>query len=250
MNHLNMVRIQHLKEKLLREKKELEDWLDSGERFGLADSQREQSGELSMVDNHPGDTATEIYERAKDIALLERREHRLEQVMLALASMETGTYGLCAVCGSEIPYERLDAVPSTPYCIEHAEQEVSERRPIEEEFMQPPFGRTSLDGADQTGFDGEDVWQIVASWGNSNSPALAEDRQIEDYDDVVLEEDEQEGYVEPIESFLATDLYGDKVSVVRNKAYYRYLADKEGDRELEVLPLEETDESAQPQSSR
>lgn len=239
MKHLSEERVEHLKKKLQQEKEELEIWFEDNHTFGLNESLRDSIGELSVNDNHPGDHGTEVYERSKDIALQEKREHQLEQIHLALESMETGTYGSCAICGQAISYERLEAIPYTPYCKEHADQETSHRRPVEEEFLQPPFGRTSLDDAEQTGFDGEDAWQIVSSWGNSNSPALAEDRQIEDYDDVYLEADELEGSVEPIESFLATDLYGEQVSVVRNKTYRRYLDNEEGDRELELLPPDE-----------
>lgn len=234
MQHLTHAQLTKLKQQLLELKQNLQQQLEQ-QTFGLSESMREMTGELSTNDNHPADQATEIYERGKDIALAENTEHLLEQVMLALESMNTGKYGRCSICDTPIPYERLEVIPYTPYCKQHAEQDVSDRCPIEEQFLQPPFGRTSLDGADQTGFDGEDAWQIVASWGNSNSPAMAEDRQIEDYDDVYLEEDEGEGYVEPPESFIATDLYGNNVYVVRNRTYYQYMSNLEGDRELELL---------------
>lgn len=239
MNHLNQAQIEQLRSALLNIRQQLEQGIELNGEFGLSESMRDMSGELSVNDNHPADNATELYERSKDYALQEKREHTLEQVMLALESMNTGMYGKCVVCDRPIPFERLEVIPYAPYCISHADQDISYRRPVEEQFLMPPFGRTSMDGHDQTGFDGEDAWQIVASWGTSSSPALAEDRQIEDYDQVYIEEDEGEGFVEPMESFLATDLYGDNVSVVRNKTYYRYLDDGEGDRELEALPDDE-----------
>jgi len=243
MNHLKRYELEDLKQRLLAQKQELERWFEQNDGLGLAESMRDATGELSTNDNHPADGATEIYERGKDIALQENREHLLEEVLLALESMENGTYGTCAICGRDIPYERLKAIPSTPYCLKHAEEHVSQRRPAEEAFLHPPFGRMSLDGNDQTGFDGEDAWQIVSSWGNSDSPALAEDHRIEDYEEGYTEEDEREGYVEPIESFLASDLYGDKVSIVRNEEYYRYIRNNEGDRSLEVLTPDELDEA-------
>jgi len=36
----------------------------------------------------------------------------------ALARIEEGTYGWCQECGAEIPFERLEALPSTPYCVQ------------------------------------------------------------------------------------------------------------------------------------
>ena len=40
-------------------------------------------------------------------------EHSLERV-------DEGTYGVCAACGKDIPYERMEAVPDTDYCVDCA----------------------------------------------------------------------------------------------------------------------------------
>jgi len=99
--------------------------------------------------------------------------------------------------------------------------------------LQPPFGRTSLDERDQTAFDGEDAWQRLEAVGTSDSPAMAEGNANLDYDSMYIEADEHEGYVEPIENFLATDLTGKHVSIVRGRAYRRYMNAGEGDYLLE-----------------
>jgi len=49
-------------------------------------------------------------------------EQRLDQVGRALGRIEAGTYGLCQKCGRAIEAERLQAVPSTPFCRECAQQ--------------------------------------------------------------------------------------------------------------------------------
>jgi DnaK suppressor protein len=46
----------------------------------------------------------------------------LTQVRAALARIEDGTYGQCVVDGGAIDERRLEAVPWTPYCLQHAEQ--------------------------------------------------------------------------------------------------------------------------------
>lgn len=235
MSHLTEKQIAVFRERLVREKAELERRLGQNEHYGLAESIGEQISELSTYDNHPADIGTEMFERGKDIALNERTEFRLEDIDLALQRMDAGTYGHCEVCGKEIPLERLEALPMTVTCVDHAkERDKSFRRPVEEQFLNPPFGRTSLDEKEgQNGFDGEDAWQIVSSWGTSNSPAMAENRQVDGYDDIGIEEDEADGYVEPIENFVATDLYGKHVMVVRNETYRRYIEDGEGEALLE-----------------
>jgi YteA family regulatory protein len=232
---LDQEKIQTLRRRLLQEKSDLEARVNDNSHFGLAASFRDSTGELSAIDNHPADVGTEMFERSKDIALLEKEAFRLERVEAALHRMDTGEYGHCAECGKFIPLERLDALPTAIYCIEHEpRQETSNNRPIEEEFLSPPFGRTSLDELEgQNGFDGEDAWQIVESWGSSNSPAMAEGNQIEDYGSMAIEADENDGFVEPLESFLATDITGHNVTVVRNRAYKQYMANNEGDHLLE-----------------
>lgn len=47
---------------------------------------------------------------------------RLEIRMIdaALARMEAGEYGFCVTCGERISEERLDILPQTPFCKDHA----------------------------------------------------------------------------------------------------------------------------------
>lgn len=106
---------------------------------------------------------------------------------------------------------------------------------MEEQFLAPAFGRTSLDEReDQNGFDGEDAWQIVESWGTSNTPAMAESGDIDSYDVMAIEAAEElDGFVEAYESFVATDIYGHDVSIVRNRQYRKYLENGEGSGLLE-----------------
>ncbi|MGC9006454.1 MAG: TraR/DksA family transcriptional regulator [Sulfurihydrogenibium sp.] len=48
----------------------------------------------------------------------------------ALERIKNGTYGVCEVCGKEIEEERLQAVPWTTLCIQHAkEREMIEETP-------------------------------------------------------------------------------------------------------------------------
>jgi len=235
MNHLTEQQIRELNLQLLEEKLDLERHFDSNDNFGLSNSFIDSTGELSMYDNHPGDIASEIYEREKDISLQEHASFHLTQVNEALKHMEQGDYGTCIFCQAPISFERLQAIPTTLYCKEHVpDPEESERRPVEESFLHPPFGRTSMDEHDnETEFDGEDAWQIVESWGTSNTPAFAEDRNVENYNEMYIEADEHEGYVESFESFVATDLYGEHVTIVRSKAYRDYMHNGEGDPLLE-----------------
>ena len=82
----------------------------------------EETGELmsSSADNHLADTASETYERELDEGLEEDAQAQLREVEAALQRLEAGEYGACAVCGKQIPVERLEAVPWTTLCIDDA----------------------------------------------------------------------------------------------------------------------------------
>lgn len=246
MEKLSSQQLQQLKNELKSEKEQTEKRLRQNEHFGLKRSERDMSGELSTSDNLPADVGTDVYERGKDVALNEHAEQYLDDINRALDEIAYGRYGICRTCGTPIPYARLQTIPTTKYCKEHAPTLHSAKsaprdRPIEEAFLTPPFGRTSLDErSDQNQFDGEDAWQIVESWGTSNTPAMAENPdESSDYNHMFIEADELEGYVETMESFLATDIHGNHTSVVRNRQYRQYMHSEEGDRELEVATADE-----------
>lgn len=227
--------LNYFRHRLQEDQRLIEEQLRSSEEFGLGDSLRDMTGELTPIDNHPADLATELYERGKDIALLEQKELQLEAIDAALLAIEEGTYGRCVTCGREIPTDRLEAIPSTLYCVDHSpRQHVSANRPVEEDIMQIGVNQTSKNYNEVAGFDGEDSWQIVASWGNSDSPAMSQNRDVEDYDHIAIEAYENDGYVEAVESFLATDITGRNPIFVRNREYERYMEDGEGDSSLEV----------------
>ena len=80
---------------------------------GLGDGpESDELSELSDYDQHPADTATETFEREKDLSILEQLEAELVELQAALARVDEGTYGVDEVTGAPIDPERLDALPS------------------------------------------------------------------------------------------------------------------------------------------
>ena len=49
--------------------------------------------------------------------LLVRCREALEEIEEALRLIDQGEYGRCSVCGTAVPYERLEAVPATRRCV-------------------------------------------------------------------------------------------------------------------------------------
>ncbi|KIL73347.1 TraR/DksA C4-type zinc finger protein [Bacillus badius] len=222
---LTAEQVSKLRFQLEREKGELEGRLKSNDHFGLERAHSHESmGELSSYDNHPADEGTELYEREKDIALNEHEENQLKEIVRALEAMDRGEYGHCEICGKEIPFERLEAIPATAYCIDHSQNQIiSHDRPIEEGVLMPPFGKFDFDdSADESMvFDAEDAWQEVAQWGTSESPSDFINPPGH-YNDMYTEPEENIGYVEDYENFVGVDIEGRNITVYPNDQHERY----------------------------
>lgn len=81
--------------------------------------------ELSLVDQHPADIATDTFEKEKDLSILEHVDAQLADVDRALGRLEQGTYGTCEACGRRIDDDRLRARPAARFCID--DQQMAER---------------------------------------------------------------------------------------------------------------------------
>ena len=73
------------------------------------------------VSNHLADDATDIYEREKNMALIDDRQELLDQVAAALERIDNGTYGICLRTGKPINLERLEVLPYATYSVEAQE---------------------------------------------------------------------------------------------------------------------------------
>ena len=134
-------------------------------------------------------------------ALLDNARELRRKVRAALRRIEEGAYGRCAACGSEIEPERLEALPCAEFCLACQKREESHDpprlRPIEEEALHPPFGRSFRDRTSTVGYDGEDAWQDVARYGTAESPSDV--GGAVSYDELYVDGDERRGAVEEVE---------------------------------------------------
>ncbi|PAD75123.1 TraR/DksA C4-type zinc finger protein [Paenibacillus campinasensis] len=184
MSALTQPQLNELEQRLLQDKARLEQLIGSPEQSG-EDSLRDSTGELSAADNHPADLATEEFERSRNLAIHDKQAQELDRIDTALQRMDEGSYGTCAVCGRDIPYERLEALPSTIHCIEHASSHSSEdSRPVEEQVMTPPPSGAGVNRQRNAGqFDDAGAWEAVQDYGTSTSPALSPQPGTDDYKD-------------------------------------------------------------------
>jgi DnaK suppressor protein len=80
--------------------------------------QREVTGELSAVDQHPADVSDFTYQRELQATTQKILGREAQQVHEALRRQAEGKYGICEGCGRPIPRERLRARPSATLCVD------------------------------------------------------------------------------------------------------------------------------------
>ena len=83
----------------------------------LAAEGSDESSELSHVDQHPADTASEVSDHDREVALIESAQTRKAEAEAALARLDAGTYGSCVDCGKQIDEARLEFRPEAARCL-------------------------------------------------------------------------------------------------------------------------------------
>jgi DnaK suppressor protein len=87
---------------------------------------REQLRELDRdestleFDDNFADSAQVAAEQGENQALASQLREQLDDVEEALSKLDKGTYGRCEVCDKPIGEARLEVMPATRFCIEHA----------------------------------------------------------------------------------------------------------------------------------
>ena len=98
------------------------------EMESAGENERESTSELSSMDQHQADVGTELFDRERDLGILEAVEGELAEVERALTRIDEGTYGVCEACGKQIGDDRLEAQPYARLCVEDQQQAERESR--------------------------------------------------------------------------------------------------------------------------
>jgi DnaK suppressor protein len=109
-----------LRQRLLTERAELQDQLETLEENTFAASQSDMSGEVAF-DDETADAGTATFERERDLSIENNVRDLLAKIERALRRMDAGTYGLCDRCGRPIEKARIKALPYVDLCIKDAQ---------------------------------------------------------------------------------------------------------------------------------
>ena len=119
------------KKDLARFKKEIQKRINelNGNMDGIReDLNIDSKGNASLAQDsvysvHMADAGTDSYEREKGFHLMNREADYINFLNLALQRIDTGEFGICAVCGNKIPEERMMEVPNATKCVSCKEGE-------------------------------------------------------------------------------------------------------------------------------
>lgn len=162
MNKNELEKFKDILNKLKKEETDIKNDISEDE---IENSYSDNSSELSVYDNHPSDTSDQVFEKEKFIAIKSNQTDILDKIDKSLSKIEDGSYGKCELCGKNIPKERLESLPYAEYCID-CEKKIDEKKNIE--------------------------------WRNKDKGFESYSKNIS-IDKTNWDEDENEGYVEPVE---------------------------------------------------
>ena len=91
---------------------------ESQHELSFGGDQREMTGEVSQVGQHPADVSDFTFQRELDLTVEQILDREAEQIQDAMRAREEGRYGICENCGREISKERLEARPEATVCID------------------------------------------------------------------------------------------------------------------------------------
>lgn len=120
--------LRSIEERLQTERRDLAQALEHINEL-FRQTQAEDGGELSVIDQHIADVATETESRELDLMQRKFVEDRIALMDEALDRLHRGAYGRCVVCDEAIQPERLEVLPWTPYCLTHATLEATPASP-------------------------------------------------------------------------------------------------------------------------
>jgi len=77
----------------------------------------------SVYSVHMADAGTDSFEREKGFHLMNRETDYVNFLNLAIERIDSGEFGICSVCDSKIPEERMMEVPNATKCVSCKEDE-------------------------------------------------------------------------------------------------------------------------------
>jgi DnaK suppressor protein len=92
---------------------------------GIGNASNKQGGVTpdSIFSVHMADAGTDSHEQEKSFMLMNRESDYFKNLEVALERIEEGIFGVCKLCDSLIPEERMMEAPNATKCVQCKEKE-------------------------------------------------------------------------------------------------------------------------------
>ena len=115
---MNRDSAQKMKDRLLKEKEELEKELGKFAHRNTKATETDFNADFPNHGDKDDENAAEVAQYSDDLSLEDTLEKGLRDIESALKRIEEGAYGMCKYCKSEINELRLEARPTSSSCIQ------------------------------------------------------------------------------------------------------------------------------------
>jgi len=113
---LSLEKLKYYEDKIQKELKESLSYVENVNKDQSIGA-KESSGDLSSYSFHQADQGSDTNLMEQTVMLMEQERDKIRLLSDAMHRITDGTYGLCEICGCNIPEARLEIIPYAKYCI-------------------------------------------------------------------------------------------------------------------------------------
>jgi DnaK suppressor protein len=124
---LSASKLKHFEEIIKKELKESRAYIDKANQDQSIGA-KESSGDLSSYAFHQADQGSDTNLMEQTVMLMEQERDKIRLLNDALGRIMDGNYGICEICGEQIPENRLEIIPYARYCMDCKSKEEDKKR--------------------------------------------------------------------------------------------------------------------------
>lgn len=124
---MSAVKLKHFEDLIRKELQESRNYIDKANRDQSIGA-KESSGDLSSYAFHQADQGSDTNLMEQTVMMMEQEREKIRLLNDALRRISDGVFGLCEICGDQIPETRLEIIPYARYCMDCTSKEEDKKR--------------------------------------------------------------------------------------------------------------------------
>lgn len=124
---MSATKLKHFEELIRKELQESRNYIDKTNQDQSIGA-KESSGDLSSYAFHQADQGSDTNLMEQTVMMMEQEREKIRLLNDALRRISDGVFGLCEMCGDQIPETRLEVIPYARYCMDCTSKEEDKKR--------------------------------------------------------------------------------------------------------------------------